>query len=230
MFQLDSFYRTREWRNLLSIIKNERLDKDGNVICEYCGKPIVKAYDIIGHHKIELTDENVNDLSISLNKDNISLVHHKCHNIIHNKFGYAKREIYLVYGPPLSGKTTWVKDNMNEGDLIIDIDSIWQCVSGCERYIKPNRLTSIVFKIRNELLDMAKFRYGKWRNVYIIGGYPLISDRERLCKELGAREIYIECTKEECIKRLDALSSIDKRKDLYDDWKKYIEAWFDTYQ
>lgn len=230
MFQLDSFYRTREWRNLLSIIKNERLDKDGNIICEYCGNPIVKAYDIIGHHKIELTDENVNDLSISLNKDNISLVHHKCHNIIHNKFGYTKREIYLVYGPPLSGKTTWVKENMNEGDLIIDIDSIWQCVSGCERYIKPNRLTSIVFKIRNELIDSVKFRYGKWCNVYIIGGYPLISERERLCKELGAREVYIECTKEECINRLDALPSIDKRKDLYDDWKKYIETWFETYQ
>lgn len=230
MFKLETFYRTREWRSLLDIIKNERLNDDGQIICGYCGKPIVRAYDIIGHHKIELTDENVNDLNISLNKDNILLVHHKCHNIIHNKLGYSYREIYLVYGSPLSGKSTWVRDNMNDGDLVIDIDNIWQCVSGCDRYIKPNNLKAIVFKVRDTLLDSVKYRNGKWNNVYIIGGYPLISERERLCKELGAREIFIECDHDECIRRLNALDDSDQRKIFKDEWSKYIDTWFDRYR
>jgi hypothetical protein len=31
------------------------------------------------------------------------------------------------------------------GDLIVDMDSIWECISGCGRYVKPNRILSIVF-------------------------------------------------------------------------------------
>ena len=209
---------------LLQQLRVERGNEKGIVICEHCGKPIVRMYDMIGHHKIELTEENVNDLEISLNPDNIAFVHHKCHNFIHNKLSYGKREIFLVYGSPLAGKRTWVDSVKEPGDLIIDIDSIWECVSGCPRYIKPGRLKSVVFKIRDTLLDTAKFRYGKWQNVYIIGGYPMISERERLCKELGAREIYIECSREECLERLELSEDRDKTE-----WKKYIDDWWRRY-
>lgn len=224
MYDLSTFYRCKEWRGLLERLKLERLNDEGQIICEYCGKPIVRAYDIIGHHKVELTQDNVNDLDISLNPENVAFVHHKCHNYIHNKLGYAVREIFLVYGPPLAGKTTWVRDNMNEGDLIIDMDNIWQCVSGCDRYVKPNRLKSIVFRIRDSLLDSVRYRYGKWDNAYIIGGYPLSSERERLCKELGAREIFIEASKDECLKRLEG--SEDRN---VEEWAGYIEEWFRRY-
>lgn len=208
----------------MSTLKIERANEDGEIICDYCGKPITRAYDIIGHHKTELTDENCNDYNISLNPDNVALVHHRCHNYIHNKFGYKERQIFLIYGAPLSGKTSYVRESMNSGDLIIDMDNIWQCISGCDRYVKPNNLKSVAFKIRNELIECARYRNGKWRNVYIIGGYPIQSDRERLCKELGAREIYIECDKEECLRRLEASNDRDK-----DEWKKYIEGWFNIY-
>ena len=217
-----SFYRSKEWRKLLECIKDERINDEGVLICEYCGKPIVRAYDVIGHHKIELTEENVNDYDISLNPQNIMLCHHSCHNRIHNKLGYANREVYLIYGAPLSGKSTWVKESMSAGDLVIDIDSIWQCISNLSRYEKPARLKSIVFKVRDTLLDTVKYRLGKWNNAYIIGGYPLQSERERLIKELGAREVYIDATKEECIERLKAAG--DGRN--VEEWTGYIDRWF----
>jgi predicted kinase len=220
-----SFYRSKEWRKLLDNLKHERLNDDGEIICEYCGKPITRAYDAIGHHKIELTEENVNDYDISLNPQNIQLVHHACHNRIHNKLGYANREVFLVYGAPLSGKSTWVKESMSPGDLVIDIDSIWQCVSNLSRYEKPARLKSVVFKVRDSLLDAVKYRLGKWNNAYVIGGYPLQSERERLIKELHAREVYIECSIEECLKRLqEAEDGRDKAE-----WERYIRAWFDSW-
>ena len=220
-----TFYRSKAWSDLLMKLKQERLNDEGQIICEYCGKPIVKAYDIIGHHKRELDDENINDFSISLNPDNVALVHHRCHNFIHNKLGYSRRQVFLVYGPPLSGKTTYVKDNANEGDLIIDIDSIWQCVSGLPRYQKPGRLKAIVFKIRDSLLECVKYRYGKWNNCYLIGGYPLQAERERLIRELGAREIFIEATHADCLARLDAL---DDGRDK-EEWAHYIADWFTRY-
>lgn len=221
MYTLDDFYHCKPWRNLLDQIKIERANEEGQIICEYCNKPIVKKYDIIGHHKEELTEENVNDFNISLNPENVALVHAACHNRIHHKLGYKRRQIYLVYGPPLAGKTSYVKEVMDEGDLVIDLDNIWQAISGCDRYIKPNRLKAVVFSVRDTLLDAAKYKLGRWNNCYIIGGYPLISERERLIKEFGAREIYIDVSKEECLARLKAAG--DRATD---EWSKYIEEWY----
>lgn len=219
---LNDFYRTKEWLNLIQVIRLERISEDGLIYCEHCGKPITRKYDCIGHHKIYLTESNVNDVNIALNPDNIALVHHVCHNKIHNKLGYVSKQVYLVWGSPLAGKSTFVQSNMDYGDLIVDIDSIWQCVSGQERYVKPNRLKINVFGIRDALLEQVKYRCGNWNNAYIIGGYPLIGERERLIKSVGARDIFIDCEYNECIARLKA--SKDGRD--VSEWKKYIDDWW----
>lgn len=214
-------YTSKEWRDLLSVIRLQRLNEDGFNICEHCGRPIVKAYDCIGHHTVVLDESNYLDSNISLNPDLIQLVHHRCHNIIHNKLGYAHRQVYIVYGSPLSGKTTWVKENMSEGDLIIDMDSIWQCISGCDRYTKPGRLKQNAFAVRDNLLDMVRVRRGNWLNAYIVGGYPLISERERLIKSLSARPIYIDTDKETCLHRLSECEDRNK-----EEWERFIDDWW----
>lgn len=220
MYTLQNFYKSKQWQKLLEVIKLDRLNSEGQLICWHCGKPIVDKYDVIGHHTIFLTEENVNNSEISLNPELIQLVHHRCHNKIHNKLGYTKREIFLVYGAPLSGKSTYISRVAEPGDLIIDINNIWKCVSGSESN-KPPKLNSVVFSVRNNLLDCVKHRLGRWDNCYIVGGYPLISERERLCKELGAREIFIDTPKEVCLERLRSNDSLN-----YSDYSKYIEDWF----
>ena len=85
---------------------------------------------------------------------------------------------------------------------MVDMDSIWQCVSGCERYVKPNRLKSVVFTIHSQLLECVRMRQGKWLTAWVIGGYPFEGERQRLLNALGARDIFIDTPKEECIKRL----------------------------
>lgn len=217
-------YTSDEWRDLLALIKLQRVNEEGFIVCEFCGKPIVKAYDCIGHHTIVLDESNYMDANISLNPDLIQLVHHRCHNIIHNKLGYAQRQVYLVFGSPLSGKTTWVKENMSEGDLIIDMDSIWQCISGCERYTKPGRLKQNAFAVRDNLIDMVRVRRGNWLNAYIIGGYPLISERERLIKSLSARPVFIDTDKETCLQRLDECEDRNK-----EEWLMFIDDWWRKY-
>lgn len=218
MYDLYSFYRSREWVALLRTIKLERVNEDGQLICEHCGKPIVRAYDAIGHHKIELTEDNVNDAEISLNPENIAMLHHVCHNRVHGKFGHKKKEIFLVYGAPLSGKHEWVDSNLTGGELVINIDDIWMALSGMPRYQKPGRLNAVVFQIHRDLLDAARTRLGKWDVCYIVGGYPLMTERERICRDYGAREVRIESTREECLARAKDLGLAD-----YD---KYIDEWF----
>ena len=222
---LYNFRRSDIWVNFITALRNERVDSSGFIICAHCGKPIIRKYDCIGHHKIELTEENYTDYSISLNPDLIELVHHKCHNIIHDKLGMnTQRQVFIIYGSPLAGKSSYVREAMNEGDLIIDIDNIWECVSGCERYVKPARLKSVVFAVRDNLLESVKYRRGKWLNAYIIGGYPYQAERERLAESLGAREIYIDTPYEECVKRLMECKDRDVKQ-----WEKYIGDWWLQY-
>lgn len=225
-FTLDNFYQSKTWVKFMAGLKQERINEYGEIICEYCGQPITQKYDCIGHHKIYLTEMNVNDAMIALNPDNIMLVHHRCHNLIHKKgFIYKPKTVYLVYGAPMSGKTSYVESVREDGDLIVDIDNIWQCVSGCKRYVKPPRLTSNVFGVRDALLEQVKFRRGKWENAYVIGGYPLSGERERLIKTLGAREIFIDTSKEECLERLRRCE--DGRN--FSDWERFIDDWFRKY-
>lgn len=220
---LYNFYRSREWEQFRQLIISDRL-VDGFTICEHCNKPIVRQYDLILHHKIHLTEENYRDAGISLNPDNIQIVHHKCHNLIHNKLAYSCRQVYIVHGSPLSGKTSYVESVLSEGDLIIDIDNIWQCVSGQSRYIKPNRLKSVVFSVRDNLLESVKYRRGKWLNAYIVGGYPFEAERERLADTLGARLIHIDTDRETCMMRLYESDDRD-----INEWTKYINDYWLQY-
>ena len=217
MFTLKTFYKSKEWLNLLQVLKLERLVQD-KLLCEHCGKEIVKAYDCVGHHVIELNDMNVNDYTISLNPDNIKLIHFKCHNLIHQRFEGFCQKVYIVYGSPCSGKTTWVNDVALNDDLIVDMDSIWESICRSDKYHKPNRLKANAFGVRDTLLDMIKTRRGMWRNAYVIGTYPLSSDRERLADRLGAELIYIDTDKDTCLSRC-----------VNEEWKNYVEEWWEVY-
>jgi hypothetical protein len=226
MLDLSTFYHSREWHNFTDMIKMERVNEDGQLICEGCGKPITKKFDAICHHcNVFLTEDNVGDVTVSLNPDNIQVLHHRCHNLIHGKTYSGRREIYLIYGAPLSGKSTYLNEVKQPGDVIVDVDAIRKCVSGEALHkIYPTH-NSIVFGIRNFMLDAIKTRKGNWHRAYVVGGYPLESARKRLCLELGAQEIFIEATKEECFERLEA--DADNRD--VEAWRGYIDDWFEQY-
>lgn len=221
MFNLSTFYQSKEWGDLLRILKQERVNEMGFIICEHCGRPIVKKYDCIGHHKEELTAANVNDVGISLNPDNIALVHHKCHNAIHERFGYEYKKIYIVHGAPCSGKTSYVREVAGAEDIVLDIDNIWQCISTNDRYVKPNRLKPNVFNIRDTILDQILTGLGYWRNAYIIGGYPYEAERERMRSLYGAELIHIDTDAEECLKRA---------AERPPEYAEYVQEYFDKFQ
>ena len=226
MITLREFYSSSNWKKFARTIKLERTNDNGEVICEYCNKPIANPYDCIAHHcNTFLTEENVNDAEIAFNPENIQLVHHRCHNLIHEKLGYKRREVYLIYGSPCSGKSTYLDTVRMPGDLLVDIDRIRQCVSGQPTHIITPVLNQVVFKMRDELMECVRYRCGRWQRAYIIGGFPLQSERERICDETGAVEIYIDSTKEKCLARLQENPN---GRDI-DSWKRFIGEWWSRY-
>lgn len=216
MFTLSTFYRSKEWESLRNQLRIERVNNNGDVICEHCKKAIVKQYDIIAHHKEHLTESNVNDYSISLNPDNIELVCFRCHNITHSK-GFKSKKVYIVYGAPCSGKSYYVDSVATADDLIIDIDRIYEALN----ITRSNKLLNTVMSTYRHLIDIVKTRNGQWTNAYIVRGLPHAMERQRLADLVDGELVFIDTDKQTCLER-----SKEKGPDYY----KFVEDWFNKYQ
>lgn len=227
---LSEFYNSQTWRNFRAGLIQERINPaDGVLYCQHSGKPLIKAYDIVAHHIKPLTMANVNDFTVSLNPENILIVSQQAHNEIHSRFGYCtQRKVYYVYGAPCSGKTTFVNNIKGNSDLIVDMDNIWQCITGGERYEKPNALKTNAFAVRDLLLEMVKTRAGKWERAFIITGGAVKSERERQIALYGAESIFIDTDRETCLKRL--YGDCERSQTQKQAWEQYINKWFEDYQ
>lgn len=223
MNKRQSFYHSAKWLDFIRLLRVQRT-RDGVLYCESCGQPIIKPYDCIAHHIIELTDNNIDDTTISLNPDNIKLLHFKCHNAEHHRFGAkAYKQVFLIYGAPCAGKQEYVDSVAESSDIVYNIDRLWAAIrsSSCGIYQKPNELKQNVFALRDTIYDNIKTRYGKWNNAYIIGGYPLCGERERLIDSLGIdKAIFIDTDKETCLLRA-------KAKDI--SLIEFVNAWFEKF-
>lgn len=217
MDKIHAFYCRKDWRDLSYRLKVERGGK-----CNRCGNILDDFSQLIGHHKIELTEENIDNPAIALNPDLIEIVCLNCHNQEHRRFGH-KQQVYIVWGSPLSGKNTMVRELMQYGDIVLDLDAIWQAVTFQPEYIKPNNCRFNVFKLRDDLLDQIKTRYGQWYDAYVIGGYPDKYELERVAQSLGAETIYCESTKDECYRRRLACGKPAQ-------WDEYIAEWWERFE
>ena len=63
-------------------------------------------------------------------------------------------------------------------------------------------------------------------NGTMLGSLEDIYKRERLADELGAEIIFCDVSKDECYRRLGLDEDREYRQD---EWKGYIDKWFDIY-
>jgi hypothetical protein len=219
---LNVFYASDKWRNLRLQLIAER-----GLICEYCHERVVHANELTLHHIIELTPQNVKDATISLNPNNLLLVHNKCHNRIHKHAAVViERKVVIVYGPPLSGKNTYVYKHKAPEDLILDYDLLFMAMTGQQLYNKPKELFPNVMAVHNMLIDHIKTRYGRWQTAWVIGGYADHYKRDKMQSDLGAELVFMDVSKQECLARLENDS---QRKQHEAEWTKYINKWFEMY-
>ena len=210
------FYTGKEWRSLCWLLRLK-----ANNRCQRCNAEILDIKYLIGHHKIELTPDNIHNPSIALNPDNIEMICQTCHNKEHRRFGTYERQVYIVWGCPLSGKSIAVRDMMRPGDIVMDINELWRAVTLND--YRPEACKFNIFALRNALIDQIKTRYGQWRDAYIIGGYPDRYERERLAIELGAQLVYCEVDKAESFARAKLTATPEE-------YKKYVAAWWEAHE
>lgn len=196
---IHAFYCRKDYLDLAQACKI----KSGGV-CAKCGG-VFDISELRPHHKVELTLDNIDDVNVTLNPDNIEVLCHDCHNAAHKRFGYAvgAKHVYLVYGSPCAGKTTYVNSVATRNDLIVDLDKIHRAICICGLYDKPDATKRVAFNVRDYLLDEVRTATPrrKWQDAYIIGTYPDRIDRDMFVQDYGAELVHIDTSKEECIKR-----------------------------
>lgn len=222
---IHAFYCRKDYLDLAQACKI----KSGGV-CAKCGG-VFDISELRPHHKVELTLDNIDDVNVTLNPDNIEVLCHDCHNAAHKRFGYAvgAKHVYLVYGSPCAGKTTYVNSVATRNDLIVDLDKIHRAICICGLYDKPDATKRVAFNVRDYLLDEVRTATPrrKWQDAYIIGTYPDRIDRDMFVQDCGAELVHIDTSKEECIKR--AYQDIE-RSSIRDAVIGWINAYWERYR
>ena len=191
---IHAFYCRKDYLDLAQACKI----KSGGV-CAKCGG-VFDISELRPHHKVELTLDNIDDVNVTLNPDNIEVLCHDCHNAVHKRFGYAvgAKHVYLVYGSPCAGKTTYVNSVATRNDLIVDLDKIHRAICICGLYDKPDATKRVAFNVRDYLLDEVRTATPrrKWQDAYIIGTYPDRIDRDVFVQDYGAELVHIDTSKD----------------------------------
>lgn len=135
-------------------------------------------------------------------------------------------DVYIVWGCPGSGKTTYVKKHMEDGDLVIDLDYIKQSISLSNKTECKDNLLDIALNIRDYLYELVSKRNVDANNIWVVAGVPTQEEREQLTNKVNATKlIYIEATEQQCIDRiLNDTERIDKDIQI-----KIIDKWFKQY-
>ena len=93
------FYGSKKWKELRKQVAEESF-----YICSICGKPTYSNQGIV-HHKIPVTEENIDNPAITLNKNNLMYVCRNCHEALHKQTDKRK---------PYSTSNISSKQNLNK--------------------------------------------------------------------------------------------------------------------
>jgi len=99
--------------------------------------------------------------------------------------------LYLVTGPPASGKTTWVNEHAKHGDITIDYDAFNAILTPHgDPYDPPQHVRAVTKAARQAAIDAA-MRLAADTDVYVIHAMPSESLLNRY-KAKGAEVITID--------------------------------------
>lgn len=236
-FGLSTFYKSKAWRQLSAAYMSSQA-----YLCERCGAPAT-----ICHHRIWLNSDNVHNTDISLNMDNLEALCMACHNKEHGGRNYFRRNwaskngtrfndsgelvkdtnVFIVCGAPASGKSSYVKEHKQEGDLVFDMDMICSALIGDPEiyYSDFMPVLDLALTFRDATIEHVEKRLGYWGRAWIITSNPNKAYWQYLARRLKGEIIEMQTTEAECLRRVEA-DDRRKNKRLFND---LIHKWYATF-
>lgn len=106
-------------------------------------------------------------------------------------------QVTVVCGPPCSGKTTWVRERAQSGDLIVDYDDIAQRLGSRRTHNHEHKYHRRVEATIARALSGIKA--GRHDRAWVIRSLP--AEAERLADELGGTVVLIDAPDEVLLER-----------------------------
>lgn len=207
---LQEFYISKRWRQVRAQAIERATNERGFVVDEITGQEIFKKNDIIVHHVIELTEDNVNDVSISLNLNNLKVVSFQTHNELHGRFKpNAPKRVIWIWGRPFSDKLSFVEQNKKLDDIILNIELLREAITKTK--FNNKNTNPVIFALRDTLFDCIYTRLGRWATAWIVSDYVDI----RIANRLGAEVMEISDNLEKCY-----TIAGPQGKEVIDEWEK----------
>lgn len=127
-----------------------------------------------------------------------------------------KRPIYIIDGAPGSGKTTYVKNHKQPGDIIVDMDMLAAALQG-EFSTHPDYtpVMDAVISAREAIYNTIRNRTGKWKSAYIITSSSDAKRVQTIVEQLGGSLITMDVDLEQCINQIrNDPTRRDKERDI----------------
>ena len=131
-------------------------------------------------------------------------------------------KVVVVYGPPMSGKTTYVNEVMEHKDLVFSYDALNQVLTNSQ-YPERNAGTHhLVIDIRNKMITHAKQETEG--TLYIITTFLSYSLQDKVGAHFNIQYKQMNTSLEECKRRLNASDRHNKEQLM-----QVIHEWFGKY-
>lgn len=131
----------------------------------------------------------------------------------------------LICGAPGSGKTTYVAQHAQRGDLIIDVDALYHAMSGLPWYDKPKSLLGHILAARDGALDELSRTPDV--NAWIIADVPTRTERDAFRARLNAEVAVMETPVIDCLERI---SQDGRRAGQLQEWMPRVLDWWRRYE
>ncbi len=135
-------------------------------------------------------------------------------------------ELNVVWGPPASGKTTYVENNRSDNSLTFDFDKLMTAMSGLEPHHKNKNLISYVLGIRKMVIDKLQ-NEKRFDDAWVIITWVDEKVKQKFEDIENVNYILMDTDKETCLQRVE---DDPDRADVAEEMKEVIENWFMKYE
>lgn len=119
----------------------------------------------------------------------------------------SKTEVFVIAGPPASGKTTYVREHMRPGDLVIDLDPIKQALTYTDWYAAPDAVLPFALEARDAILRRLE-QPSEVQRAWIILMGAKQAQRDELRRRFNATVVVCEVPEVVCLQRI----AVDPRR------------------
>ena len=130
--------------------------------------------------------------------------------------------ITIVCGPPASGKTTYVRERAQPGDLILDLDALMLAMTPVQPTpAQRESLLPFALQAKEAILNRL-MQASTLERAWVITSAPTAEERIKFANRFKAEVVFLRPTKAECKQR--AFDRTDGQE-----WNQIIDWWFQRF-